>query len=81
MIGLARLKLALRRFTTLIEFCRDCGRHQPLLWTASDELWREITGRKDGGGVYCPECFDRRARALGITLRWLPLVDDRVWRL
>lgn len=75
MIGLARLKLLLRRVITLVEFCRDCGRHQPMLWQAEDKLWEEVTGRTDGGGVYCPECFSRRADRMGITLRWVPQVD------
>jgi hypothetical protein len=73
-------------FITVIEYCDDCGIRQPLVWTVSDPLWNEVTGREsvltDGGGVYCPSCFNRRARANGLLLRWWPVVcqctKDRV---
>lgn len=58
----------------LIEYCDDCGREQPLVWWSEDPLWTHVTGIRDGGGVYCPECFDRRADALGLLLQWRPTV-------
>jgi hypothetical protein len=61
----------------IIEFCHDCGVRQPLTWLASDELWKEVTGYREGEGVYCPRCFQRRARQCGIFLRWVPMVEFR----
>src|SRR5436189_74128 len=65
----------LARVTTIIEFCHDCGRRQPLIWHADDNVWEVITGRTDGGGVLCPQCFDRRAEAVGVMLYWVPNVE------
>lgn len=56
----------------VIEFCHDCGRKQPLDWYAEDALWRSVT--KQSSGVFCPECFDARARKLGLMLRWRPVL-------
>ena len=53
----------------LIEFCKVCGRRQPLVWHAPDPLWLDVIGRKDGD-VLCPECFTRAARVKGHWLRW-----------
>lgn len=58
----------------LIEFCRRCGRKQPLVWRAEDDLWRLLNDGKDGG-VFCPECLDARANAMGIALIWTPTLD------
>ena len=52
----------------LIEFCKICGRQQPLVWHAPDHLWLVVNGRE--GGVLCPECFNRQARKKGYWLRW-----------
>ena len=68
-------------FMVIVEFCDDCGRRQPLVWTSSDALWTETTGKQsvltDGGGVLCPECFDKKARANGLMLRWVPVIEYR----
>lgn len=64
----------------LIEYCRDCGVRQPVVWWSPNELWAELTGQPlaaDMGGVLCPNCFDRRAEKHGIWLRWHPVVDYR----
>jgi hypothetical protein len=68
-------KKVLCRFVTLIEFCRDCGRQQPITWHVDDELWAAVSGRTDGGGVLCPECFDRRAWKTVGMLRWTAVRD------
>lgn len=66
------LKQAIARIAMIVEFCRDCGRAQPLVWVTTDALWTEVTGQTDGGGVLCPECFDRRARSQDRLLYWIP---------
>lgn len=59
-------------FVVVIEYCRDCGRRQPLIWTAPDDVWsRYATGQHP----LCPECFDARATEGGVLLRWVPTVD------
>lgn len=59
----------------LIEFCRDCGREQPVVWHVDDELWRSVTQYRgpewaEGSGVLCLECFDRDASRWVGLLRW-----------
>lgn len=63
---LARCKSLLARFVAVVEFCHDCGREQPLIWHADDALWKAVHG--DGGGIYCPECFTKRAEAKGFPI-------------
>ena len=70
-----RFKLFLCRFILLCEFCGKCGKHQPLVWTADDDLWNELNGGPNG--VLCPECFDKEADRRGIFLRWKPHVEFR----
>ena len=81
---MSRLRVALKtwlaRHHLVIEFCRDCGAEQPLVWTAADDLWAAVTGRTlepNMGGVLCPSCFDRRAMAQGRFLRWVPVDEAR----
>ena len=59
----------------MIEYCKVCGRRQPLVWHAPDHLWLGVHGHKDG--VLCPECFDRRAVEKGYWLQWSPYVERR----
>ncbi len=75
MIFLARIKSLLKRFTTVVEFCRDCGIRQPIVWHAIDALWLEIWGSP--AGVLCPTCFNKRCVARGISLYWYPVVEHR----
>lgn len=56
----------------LIEYCKECGRRQRLVWHASGCLWLEVNGKE--GGVLCPECFDRLAAEQGYLLTWTPSV-------
>lgn len=66
---LAKIKSFLCRFVILIEFCHRCGIRQPLVWWCdSNELWEEVTGKKNS--IYCPKCFDILAEQKGITLQW-----------
>ena len=53
------------------EHCRDCGRTYSLMgwWRAPDALWLRVTGERYGG-LFCPDCFGKRAFAKGIVLRW-----------
>lgn len=76
------LKTRLARWTTVIEFCHDCGVRQPLVWWADNSLWSEVTGAKpvDGDnmpGILCPNCFDRRADKMGLLLFWRPEIENR----
>lgn len=68
-------KVWLARHRLIIEFCKECGRTQPLVWWCDDDaLWERIWGTPGGGGVLCPGCFDRRATADGMLLIWRPEV-------
>uniref|UniRef100_A0A6H1ZYV5 Uncharacterized protein n=1 Tax=viral metagenome TaxID=1070528 RepID=A0A6H1ZYV5_9ZZZZ len=70
-----KLRLAMKyvwrcigRSWRLIEFCKVCGREQPVTWYAPDVLWAEVVeGRCN---VLCPECFNRLARRKKIYLWW-----------
>ena len=64
----------------VIEFCKDCGVEQPIVWTAKDNLWVEVVLKSTPDGheipnVLCPACFDRRATKLGYFIRWVPRVE------
>ena len=76
------LKSKLARYLTVIEFCHDCGREQPVIWWCeSNELWAEVAGQDYvekpyyAGGILCPKCFERRARKKGILIRWIAAED------
>ena len=69
----ARFKTWLARRMLIIEFCHDCGRKQPLIWSADDDLWAAVS---DGIGVLCPACFDKRAVRKQILIRWLATYDQ-----
>lgn len=73
-LKLLMVKLHLSGLVNMIEFCKDCGVRQPLVWHASDELWARVRCREteDDGGVLCPKCFDEHANRMGILLMWRP---------
>ena len=52
------------------EVCHKCGQPYPTVYCVPDRLWRQVTGRNDGGGLLCPRCFDAEARAQGAELYW-----------
>jgi hypothetical protein len=56
----------------LIEFCKVCGRKQPLVWRARDDIWEQFS---NGKGVLCPECFDYSAEQHHVLLIWRPEID------
>jgi hypothetical protein len=70
-----RFKHLLCRYRCIIEFCRVCGIKQPLVWTADDKLWQDVTGINNGSGILCPRCFDKQAISRGIYLRWIPILQ------
>lgn len=45
--------------------CQDCGRPSPD-WHASFDLWEQVMGSDQAGGVLCPTCFVVRAWKAGI---------------
>ena len=57
------------------EACQECGRPY-LLWWAENTLYDAVTGLGARGGsspgLFCLECFDRKARQNGISLKWKP---------
>lgn len=56
------------------EVCNDCHkRYDRTIWWAPDELWLQLVGCS--GGTLCPGCFDDRAKAIGLFLRWVPQVE------
>ena len=60
------------------EHCSCCGRTYINIgwWKADDYLYAKITGKVDGSGLYCPDCFGLMARKKGILLRWYPEIDN-----
>lgn len=58
------------------EACQECGRPY-LLWWADNDLYYTVTGIAQhrgcvAPGLFCLECFDRKASRKGIVLRWKP---------
>lgn len=54
--------------------CHDCGQRYDT-WPdllVSDENWKKIAPRKNGGGVLCPNCMHRRFEALGVPSGSVP---------
>lgn len=68
---LVTVKQFLSKFVVLLEFCKDCGRKQPIVWHADDALWNRVA---QGENVLCPMCFDRRAAKRGIYIEWTPTI-------
>ena len=52
------------------ETCGKCGNRYDVVWLATDDLWRQVTGKVDGSGLLCPNCFHEMAWERGITLCW-----------
>ena len=49
------------------ERCQECGRGYPL-WRAPDNLYALVHGTT--AGLLCPACFDRKARAHGLSVEF-----------
>ena len=52
------------------ETCQSCGEKVEEVWRCDDWLWEKVTGRSDGGGLWCIRCFTREALREGISLAW-----------
>lgn len=52
------------------ERCRSCGKRYLTCWQANGDLWAKVTGKSDGSGLRCIECFEKEARAKGLILYW-----------
>jgi hypothetical protein len=71
------LWLALIGYET--ERCSFCGWKVGLVWWCdSTALWERVTGFREGGGICCVKCFERRANKTGIALRWKPDLLSKV---
>jgi len=62
------VKMILRRFFLLQEFCKSCGCTVEAAFHVRDEVWKKVVG--DPGTVRCIRCFDKEAQTKGIFLRW-----------
>ena len=53
------------------EKCQFCGNLYKTVWECtSNKIWDEVTGKKDGSGLFCPKCFEEMARKKNIILNW-----------
>ncbi len=65
------------------ETCQECGRPY-LSWRAEHGVYESVTGLKRypsgewAPGLFCLNCFDRKARERGITIRWKPEIQNQV---
>lgn len=75
LLALKRLICWLGFGDRLVEFCDCCGRRPMFVWWAPPALWNEIVGPYEA--LRCERCFDREARAKGISLRWVPRAEHR----
>lgn len=51
------------------ERCQLCGAsYQEVYWSNDNELWREVSGNDNGGGLLCPPCFVAAAVSRGAPL-------------
>lgn len=79
------LYLAVTGYET--ERCMFCGWKVGVVWWCDDQVaWETVTGYSDGGGVSCMTCFDEKAQAKGLPLKWRvgPLrgyTEEEWWRI
>lgn len=52
------------------EYCQKCKKPYLSIWGAPWQLWNKVTGRLDGRGLFCMNCFDKIAMKKGIELHW-----------
>ena len=52
------------------ERCSACGRPYLTIYRVPDDIWAKVTGRTDGGGTWCPTCFEFVATEKGYSLYW-----------
>jgi hypothetical protein len=48
--------------------CQDCRRRERSFWLADPVLWKQVMGDVDAG-VICPQCFEERAFAAGVSVK------------
>ena len=58
------------------ENCLWCGKPYLLVWQTSDGLWEKVTGKSDGSGLSCVDCFTAMAEERGIILYWTCSEDE-----
>ena len=62
-----------------MERCAECLASVEVVWTAPDALWARIAPNvdgNDGAGSLCVACADRRMAAIGVHVRWMPVLLD-----
>ena len=68
----AWLKAIIKRFRTVANYCRDCGREtEPFI--VPNVVWNLISphvGPRPNDYILCIRDFTRRARKLGYNLEW-----------
>ena len=52
------------------EHCRSCKKLYHEVYEVSDELWKKVTGWKNGEGLLCLECFTKLALQKGVHIFW-----------
>lgn len=76
-LAAARALLPIVLFGYFGERCDDCGRAYPLWWCDDPALWGRIAEQTPYACLLCLNCFDKRARRLGIQLDWRPQQIER----
>jgi len=66
---LVLIKSIIKKKFLIFAYCRNCGRrvHD---YFVPDEIWKEVTGIKDGSGIYCYDCFCKMADKKGLRYRF-----------
>lgn len=57
-----------RYYTIGGERCQNCGSIYKTVYHVPNELWKNVTGQKDG--LLCLPCFDALAAVNGYALHW-----------
>jgi hypothetical protein len=53
------------------EKCQSCNKFYEIIYRIPNNLWKKISGKKDGSGLLCIECLDKIARKKGMYLYWV----------
>lgn len=57
----------LKRVTTVVTYCKDCGRRCEPFYVP-DRIWNDVAPKRDH--ELCVRCFGRRARARDLYPEW-----------
>ena len=60
---------------TIVSKCWNCDCNHPIWWT-SNEIFKYVTGNLIDH--FCIECFDKKAKQKGLSLLWVPQVDNNI---